>query len=60
MNAGGSYRFILRCWRQTHRLIEFGVNVIAGFEIDPTCQYTYEHNNHVEYRAENIRVVKAF
>lgn len=25
----------------THGLIESGLNVIAGFDIDPTCQYTY-------------------
>lgn len=31
----------------THGLIESGLSVIAGFDIDPTCQYTYEHNNHV-------------
>ncbi|WP_443708045.1 DNA cytosine methyltransferase, partial [Ruminococcus bicirculans (ex Wegman et al. 2014)] len=31
----------------THGLINSGLNVIAGFDIDPTCQYTYEHNNHI-------------
>lgn len=38
-------------------LIEAGLNVIAGFDIDPTCQYTYEHNNHVPYHLRNIREV---
>lgn len=27
----------------TRGLIDSGLNVIAGFDIDPTCQYTYEH-----------------
>lgn len=38
-------------------LIQAGLNVIAGFDIDPTCQYTYEHNNHVPYNLRNIREV---
>ena len=38
-------------------LIHSGLNVIAGFDIDPTCRYTYEHNNHVAYHQENIRDV---
>ncbi len=38
-------------------LIQSGLDVIAGFDIDPTCQYTYEHNNHVEYHQQNIREV---
>lgn len=38
-------------------LIQAGLDVVAGFDIDPTCQYTYEHNNHVEYHQQNIREV---
>ena len=38
-------------------LIQAGVNVVAGFDIDPTCQYTYEHNNHIPYILRNIREV---
>ena len=34
-----------------------GLNVIAGFDIDPTCKYTYEHNNNVTYHNENIREI---
>ena len=30
-------------------LINVGLNVIAGYDIDPTCQYAYEHNNDVNY-----------
>lgn len=38
-------------------LIQSGLEVVAGFDIDPTCQYTYEHNNHVPYHLRNIREV---
>lgn len=41
----------------TRGLINSGLNVIAGFDIDPTCQYTYEHNNEVDYHLQNIREV---
>lgn len=43
----------------TRGLIDAGLDVIAGFDIDPTCQYTYEHNNHVPYHIQNIREVHA-
>ncbi len=39
----------------TRGLLNAGLNVIAGFDIDPTCQYTYEHNNNVDYINENVR-----
>lgn len=39
----------------TRGLINAGLNVIAGFDIDPTCQYAYENNNHVTYNVQNIR-----
>ncbi len=38
-------------------LLEAGLNVIAGFDIDPTCRYTYEQNNHVEYHLQSVREV---
>lgn len=41
----------------TRGLLDAGLEVIAGYDIDPTCQFTYEHNNHVEYNIENIREV---
>lgn len=40
-------------------LIRAGLDVVAGFDIDPTCQYAYEHNNHVPYHLRNIREVPA-
>lgn len=40
-------------------LIQAGLPVVAGFDIDPTCQYAYEHNNHVPYHLRNIREVDA-
>lgn len=41
----------------TRGLLDAGLDVIAGFDIDPTCQFTYEHNNGVVYHNENIRDV---
>ena len=32
----------------TRGLLDAGLNVIAGFDVDPTCQFTYENNNLVE------------
>lgn len=41
----------------TKGLINSGLNVIAGFDIDPTCRYTYEHNNGVDYHIQNVRTL---
>lgn len=41
----------------TRGLINSGLNVVAGYDIDPTCQYTYHHNNNVPYHQENLREV---
>ena len=38
-------------------LIKSGLSVIAGLDNDSTCQYAYEHNNHVPYKTRNIREV---
>lgn len=43
----------------TRGLIDSGLNVIAGFDIDPTCQYTYVHNNNVPYHMQNVREIHA-
>lgn len=43
----------------TRGLLDAGMNVVAGFDIDPTCQFTYEHNNGVDYNVRNIREVTA-
>jgi DNA (cytosine-5)-methyltransferase 1 len=29
----------------THGLLDAGINVSAGYDIDPDCKYAYEHNN---------------
>jgi len=41
----------------TRGLLDAGLDVIAGFDIDSTCQFTYEHNNNVDYHLKNIREV---
>ncbi len=38
-------------------LKQAGLDVIAGFDNDPTCRYAYEHNNNVDYHLRNIREV---
>ena len=34
-----------------------GYRVVAGFDNDPTCEYTYSHNNHTEFHCRNIKEV---
>lgn len=41
----------------TRGLLDAGLNVIAGFDLDQTCQYTYEHNNGVPYHLKDINDV---
>ncbi len=41
----------------TRGLLDAGLDVVAGFDIDPTCQFTYEQNNNVNYNMRNIREV---
>lgn len=41
----------------TRGLLDAGLAVIAGFDNDPTCKYTYEYNNQVSYNIRNIREV---
>ena len=36
-----------------------GFNVVAGFDLDETCEYAYSHNNQVEFHRRNIREVTA-
>lgn len=36
-------------------LQQAGLNVIAGFDLDETCRYTYEHNNNIPFYQQNIR-----
>ena len=39
----------------TRGLINSGLNVTDGFDIDDTCRYSYEHNNPSVFHQENIR-----
>ena len=41
----------------TRGLINSGFDVVAGFDIDKTCEYTYSVNNHVSFHHRNIREV---
>lgn len=41
----------------TRGLLNAGLEVIAGYDIDSTCQFTYEYNNKVTFHNENIRNV---
>ena len=34
-----------------------GINVIAGFDIDSTCQFAYERNNSSKFHLRDIRKV---
>lgn len=34
-----------------------GLNVVAGFDLDATCEYTYSHNNHAKFIHKNIEEV---
>ncbi len=38
-------------------LTRAGLEVVAGIDVDPTCSYAYEHNNHVPYLRRNIREI---
>lgn len=41
----------------TRGLLDAGLDVIAGFDIDTTCRYAYAHNNDVDFHARNVREV---
>lgn len=43
----------------TRGLLDSGLNVVAGFDNDTTCKFTYETNNKVKFNHRNIREVKA-
>ncbi len=40
-------------------LRQSGLRVVAGFDNDKTCEYTYSHNNHTEFHFRNIREVNS-
>ena len=39
----------------TRGLLNVGLDVIRGYDIDPTCQYAYEHNNNIDYDISDVR-----
>lgn len=41
----------------TRGMIDAGIPVVAGFDIDETCRYAYEHNNSAQFYAKNISEV---
>lgn len=41
----------------THGLIKEGFNVVAGFDIDPTCKFAYETNNNSRFYNKDIESV---
>lgn len=38
----------------TKGLSNVGLNVVDGFDIDRTCEYTYSQNNTANFHYENI------
>lgn len=43
----------------TRGLINSGINVVAGIDSDPTCEYPYEHNNGAEFLQRDIFDIEA-
>lgn len=43
----------------TRGLLDAGLKVVAGFDIDKTCRYTYEKNNKIDFHNKNIRDLTA-
>lgn len=41
----------------TRGLINSGLDVVAGFDNDPTCEFAYTKNNHVHFHKRDIRDV---
>ncbi|MEW6534787.1 MAG: DNA (cytosine-5-)-methyltransferase [Candidatus Auribacterota bacterium] len=41
----------------THGLINVGIPVLAGFDIDPTCKYPFETNNDSKFICKDIREI---
>ncbi|MCL2474855.1 MAG: DNA cytosine methyltransferase, partial [Chloroflexi bacterium] len=41
----------------TRGLTDAGVPVIAGFDIDETCRFAYEHNNNAHFFAQDVKDV---
>jgi len=41
----------------THGLLQSGIRVNAGIDIDKTCRYAYEQNNAAQFIAEDVREI---
>jgi len=41
----------------THGLKKAGLNVVAGFDIDPTCRYAYEENNGCDFIEADVSCI---
>ena len=39
----------------TRGLLDAGLNVVGGFDIDKTCQFAYHENNNIPFYCKNIR-----
>src|SRR5690242_12351028 len=39
----------------THGLVRGGVNVVAGIDLDPICQYPYEENNPARFIERDVK-----
>jgi len=38
----------------THGLENAGLDVVAGYDVDSSCEYAYEHNNHADFIQKNV------
>ncbi|MCK5355633.1 MAG: DNA cytosine methyltransferase [Methyloprofundus sp.] len=38
----------------THGLEQAGINVTAGYDIDPACRYPYEYNNTARFIEQSV------
>ena len=43
----------------THGLLQSGIGVNAGIDIDKTCRYAFEQNNEAQFIAEDIRDISS-
>ncbi|MDR0789474.1 MAG: DNA cytosine methyltransferase [Bacteroidales bacterium] len=42
----------------SYGMLQSGMKIVAGFDIDKTCQYAYEHNNKAKFFYEDIKKVE--
>lgn len=43
----------------TRGLLDEGVRVLAGYDLDPACRYPYEHNNEVPFFEQDVNELDA-